>query len=95
MDNEGIARLAALARLQITEDERRQFAAQLTDILRYVEQIQAVDTSAVEAETHPLAPPTAWRDDTPVASLPTDAGLANAPDADRSRGLFRVPKVLG
>ena len=34
------------------------------------------------------------RDDTIEPSLPREAALANAPDADRDAGLFRVPKVL-
>ena len=54
MDHEGIARLAALAKLDISEAERDQFAAQLTDILRYVDQLQAVDTSAIADTSHPI-----------------------------------------
>jgi aspartyl-tRNA(Asn)/glutamyl-tRNA(Gln) amidotransferase subunit C len=95
MDHDGIARLAALARLDIKESEREQFAAQLTDILRYVDQLQAVDTSAVEASSHPLPQSAAWREDMPIPSLTTAEGLANAPDADLAAGLFRVPKVIG
>lgn len=95
MDHDGIARLATLARLDITSSEREQFAAQLTDILRYVDQLQAVDTRAVEDTSHPLPQPSAWREDVPVPSLATADGLANAPDADRTAGLFRVPKVIG
>lgn len=95
MDHAGIMRLAALAKLEITDSERDRFAAQLTDILAYVDQIQAVDTSTVDATSHPLPMEAAWRDDVPVPSLTTEAGLANAPDADRAAGLFRVPKVIG
>lgn len=95
MDHEGIARLAALAKLDITEAERDQFAVQLTDILRYVDQLQAVDTSSIADTSHPLPQPGALRNDVPALSLDRTAGLANAPDADRDAGLFRVPKVIG
>lgn len=95
MDHTGITRLAALARLDISEAERDTFAAQITDILTYVDQIQAVDTSGVTETSHPLPMDAAWREDVPVPSLTTEAALANAPDADRSAGLFRVPKVIG
>ncbi|MDA1307544.1 MAG: Asp-tRNA(Asn)/Glu-tRNA(Gln) amidotransferase subunit GatC [Acidobacteria bacterium] len=95
MDHEGIARLAALAKLDISEAERDQFAAQLTDILRYVDQLQAVDTSAIADTSHPLPQMGALREDVPGASLDRAAGLANAPDADHDAGLFRVPKVIG
>jgi aspartyl-tRNA(Asn)/glutamyl-tRNA(Gln) amidotransferase subunit C len=105
MDHEGIARLAALAKLEITAAEREQFAGQLTDILRYVDQLQAVDTSPQSAvpssqseDAGPLSAvrgPQSGREDVPVPSLDRDAALANAPDADREAGLFRVPKVIG
>lgn len=95
MDHAGITRLAALAKLDISDAERDTFAAQITDILTYVDQIQAVDTRGVTETSHPLPMDAAWREDVPVPSLTTDAGLANAPDADRSVGLFRVPKVIG
>ncbi len=95
MDHDGITRLAALAKLDISEAERECFATQLTDILGYVDQIQAVDTSSITDTSHPLPQDAAWRDDVPVPSLTTEEGLANAPDADRAAGLFRVPKVIG
>lgn len=105
MDHEGIARLAALAKLEISDAERDQFAGQLTDILRYVDQLQAVDTSdsglGTEDRGQDSSPqsavpgPQSLREDVPVPSLDRAAGLANAPDADREAGLFRVPKVIG
>jgi len=95
MDHAGITRLAALAKLDISDAERDTFASQITDILTYVDQIQAVDTSGVTDTSHPLPMDAAWREDVPVPSLTTEAGLANAPDADRMAGLFRVPKVIG
>lgn len=95
MDHAGIARLAALARLDMSDAERERFATQLTDILGYVDQIQAVDTSSISETSHPLPQDAAWREDVPVPSLTTAAGLANAPDANATAGLFRVPKVIG
>lgn len=79
----------------MSEQEREQFATQLTDILRYVDQLQAVDTSDITDTSHPIPQGAAWREDTPIASLERAAGLANAPDADHTAGLFRVPKVIG
>ena len=58
-------------------------------------QISAIDTTGVIATSHPLWADNAWRDDQPQPSLPTADALANAPDANRDAGLFRVPKVLG
>ncbi len=90
-----IAKLAELARLRLSPEEADRMAGQLAHILRYVEQVQSVDTAGVTTTSHPLAADTTWRDDLPAASLDRDAALANAPDARRDEGLFRVPKVIG
>ena len=90
-----VDRIATLARLALTADERQRFAAQLNDVLGYVEQISQIDTTGVVATSHPLQAGDAWRADTALPSLSTAEALANAPDANRSAGLFRVPKVLG
>ena len=88
-------RIATLARLSLTPEERNRFAAQLSDVLQYVAQISTIDTTGVVATSHPLAAGDAWRDDEPRPSLPTAEALANAPDANHEAGLFRVPKVIG
>ena len=50
-DVEGIARLA---RLEITEPELPAYAETLSKILSFVEQLNAIDTGAVEPMAHPL-----------------------------------------
>lgn len=95
LDPAAIARLAELARLALPEDERTRVAAQLSNILAYVEQVQAVDVTDVPETSHPLSQPTAWREDAPRPSISRDAVLAQAPGAARDAGLFRVPKVIG
>lgn len=90
-----LRKLADLARLQLTDAETAQFSAQLDHILGYVAQIQAVNTTGVTETSHPLETGTAWRDDEPQPSLTNVEALRNAPDADRTVGLFRVPKVIG
>jgi len=90
-----VERIAALAMLELTEEEKHLFTRQLADILAYAEQVQAVDTSGVAATAHVLAGHRLERDDEPRPSLPLEAALANAPDADLVAGLFRVPRVIG
>jgi len=89
-----VDRIAALAHLTLTPGERERFVRQLNEVLQYVEQVQQVDTAGIVATSHPLVTETAWRDDVPVPSLSTKDALANAPDANRDAGLFRVPKVI-
>ena len=88
-----VARIADLARLELTTEELDLFTRQLGDILEYVEQIRGLDTSGVEPTSHVLNRPVE-RPDADVASLPRTEALANAPDAARESGLFKVPRVL-
>jgi aspartyl-tRNA(Asn)/glutamyl-tRNA(Gln) amidotransferase subunit C len=89
-----VERIARLARLELTADEKELFARQLAGILAYAEQIQRVATEGVEPTSH-AGDAVALRDDTLRPSLPRDASLAAAPDADAFAGLFKVPRVLG
>ncbi len=90
-----VERIATLALLELTADEKQLFTRQLADILAYAEQLQAVDTSGVAATAHVLIEHPVERDDDPRPSLPVSEALANAPDADVEAGLFRVPRVIG
>lgn len=89
-----VRRIAALARLELTESELDLYARQLTSILEYADRLQAVDTAGVP----PFADSAAggsWREDTPVPSLSQDDAIGNAPSGDREAGTFVVPKVIG
>jgi aspartyl-tRNA(Asn)/glutamyl-tRNA(Gln) amidotransferase subunit C len=88
-----VERIAALAHLELTADEKQVFTRQLAEILAYAEQLQSVDTSGVPATAHVNA---AQRDreDEPRPSLPIEDALANAPDGAPDAGLFRVPRVI-
>jgi aspartyl-tRNA(Asn)/glutamyl-tRNA(Gln) amidotransferase subunit C len=90
-----VERIAALAHLELTDDEKALFTRQLADILQYAEQIQALDTTDVPATAHLHAGGPSERDDDPAASLPVSEALGNAPDAAVEDGFFRVPRVMG
>ena len=90
-----VERIAQLARLALTEEEKALFGRQLADILAYVEQLRDVDTSGVPATSHSLMAGSGFRDDETKPSLPRADALAGAPDADLPAGLFKVPRVLG
>lgn len=89
-----VERVARLARLELTGDEKDLFARQLAEILAYAEQIQRVDTEGVPPTSH-AGEAAMMRDDQVQPSLPREASLAAAPDADVPAGLFKVPRVLG
>jgi len=87
--------IAALAHLELSEDEIDLFARQLGDILAYAEEVQRIDTSGVLPTASVMTGHAADRDDVEGACLDRDVVLAGAPDAAPEAGLFKVPRVLG
>ena len=90
-----VERIAALAHLELTADEKQLFTRQLADILDYAAQLQAVDTTGVPATAHVNTTHGVERPDEPGPSLSTADAIANAPDGAPDAGLFRVPRVIG
>ncbi len=97
LDDREVRKLAELAHLALTDEERASFREQLEAFLGYAERIQALDTKGVEPTSHALLEVgleggSQLRDDRPRESLDRNAVLDQAPDASDS--LFKVPKVL-
>ncbi len=90
-----IARVAALARLQLSPADAVLYQAQLARILGFVDLVAApaIDDPAACGAGHRA--PVLERPDTTAPSLDADAALGNAPDAPGALRLFRVPKVIG
>lgn len=90
-----VERIAALASLELTDDEVGTFTRQLGEILEFARQIQTVDTTGVPPTAHVLAGQPVDRDDEPAPSLDRTRALEGAPSAAPDAGLFRVPRVIG
>ena len=88
-----VERIASLAHLALSEDEKSRFTKQLADILSYVAQIERVNIDGVPPTSHALLPHATLRDDVPAPSLPRDEVMAAAPGAAKSGGL--VPRAAG
>jgi aspartyl-tRNA(Asn)/glutamyl-tRNA(Gln) amidotransferase subunit C len=84
-----VLHVAALARLELTEDEITRLEVQLNDILAAVGKVSELDLSDVPPTSHPLDVVNAFRPDEPRASLPLEDVFANAPQRDGD--FFRVP----
>ncbi len=87
-----VRHVARLARLELDGDEEATFGRQLGQILEYVDQLQAVDTSGLEPTSHSVPLVNVMRADQPRPSLAREDLLASAPVAEN--GMFRVPKIL-
>jgi aspartyl-tRNA(Asn)/glutamyl-tRNA(Gln) amidotransferase subunit C len=86
-----VEHVARLARLSLTEEERRLFARQLEEILAWAESLQSLDISHVPPMSHPREAE-ALREDEPREGLDGQAAVEAAPEA--ADGLFRVPRVI-
>ena len=92
IDKETARRVAHLARIEVAEAELEPLARELSGILGFMEELNAVDVAGVEPMSS-VTPMQLWRREDAV----TDGGypdkvLENAPDA--RAGFFTVPKVV-
>ena len=93
ISQEEVEHVAELARLQLTREESEQFTLQLSSILKYVEELNAVDTTGVCPTTSVVADDAGTlRDDEVRPSLSPEQALRNAPEA--VDGFFHVPHII-
>ena len=83
---------ARLARLELTEDEKKSMTAQVRDILNYVAKLNELNTDDVEPTAHVLPIKNVWRPDQRTDSLKANDVLKIAPKTHD--GMLRVPRVL-
>ncbi|SEF01009.1 Asp-tRNA(Asn)/Glu-tRNA(Gln) amidotransferase subunit GatC [Ruania alba] len=88
-----VARLAALARIDLTPEETDRLAGDLDVIVQAVAQVSEIAGDDVPATSHPIPLTNVLRDDVVGQTLPLEDILAQAPDAED--GQFAVPQILG
>lgn len=84
--------IANLARLQVTEEEAKIYAKDMSNILKYMDQLNEVNTDDVAPLEHVIELDSRFRKDEAKEPLSHEDALKNAPDADSD--YFRVPKVI-
>jgi aspartyl-tRNA(Asn)/glutamyl-tRNA(Gln) amidotransferase subunit C len=87
-----VARLAALARLALSDEELDQFAGQLDVILSSVARVSEITSDDVPPTSHALPLTNVMRDDELRTGLTQQEALSGAPAAEQGR--FRVPRIL-
>ena len=86
-----VRHVAKLARLELTEEETEKYSKQLGDILKYVEQMNEVDTSNVEPLSHVVDFNNVMREDEIHYDCSKEELMMNAPEEEN--GFFKVPKI--
>ena len=84
--------VAKLAHPHLDETEKKDMETKLGSILGYMQQLQQIDTTGVEATTHVLPLANVFREDIVGETLDTEKALAQAPERDGN--YYKVPKIL-
>ncbi|HEX3890785.1 MAG TPA: Asp-tRNA(Asn)/Glu-tRNA(Gln) amidotransferase subunit GatC [Verrucomicrobiae bacterium] len=84
--------VAHLARISLSPDEEKKLAAQLGNILGYIEKLKELDVTNVEPTAHAVPLLNVTRADEIHSSLSREDALRNAPK--QANGLFIVPKIV-
>lgn len=87
-----VRKVALLSRIALTPAEEEGFAAQLNDILDYVEQLSELDVEGVPPTTRAIDVSNVMREDVQSTYENREGLLGEAPDRDED--FFKVPKIL-
>lgn len=88
-----IAYVSRLARLSLTEAERRELATHFRKVIDFVEELQRLDLEDVDPSIFSLGASNVDREDEVLPSLSSEDALRNAPEKQQT--FFVVPRILG
>jgi aspartyl-tRNA(Asn)/glutamyl-tRNA(Gln) amidotransferase subunit C len=87
-----VEKVAALAHLEFSDEEKQKLTAELNTLLTYMDQLNQLDTGAVEPLAQVVQLQNVFREDIPVPGISREEALKNAPA--RTEAFFKVPKVI-
>jgi aspartyl-tRNA(Asn)/glutamyl-tRNA(Gln) amidotransferase subunit C len=93
LTREDVAHVAALARLELSEEELDLFTGQLAEVLDHAADVASLDLAGVVPTAHAMAVTNVLRPDEVRPCLDRSEVLAQAPSVEDHR--FRVPRILG
>lgn len=93
IDPEHVRQIAHLAKIGLAEGDLEKYAAQLGDIIEYVEKLNELDLEGVEPFTHAVELNSVFREDEIRPSVDRLDAVQNAPGNDGT--FFIVPPVIG
>ena len=92
INEETIYKVANLARIAINQEEVPGLINEMSKILTFMEQLNALDTQGVEPLVYMNQTENVWRDDVSKTTLSTQEAVKNA--AAHTDRFFLVPKVI-
>ena len=87
-----VEHVAKLARIAVSEEEKKRYQGQLAKILGYVSHLKAKNTEGVPPTAHPFDVSNVWREDVPIPFEDAPAILKNAPEKEET--FYKVKKVI-
>lgn len=92
IDNETIAKMAHLARLDVNPGEQASLLKDMNNILHFMEKLNELDTSTVEPLIYLTDEVNVFREDEVHREITPSEALKNAPEQDGT--YFQVAKVI-
>ncbi len=93
LTRDNVAKVADLARLELTEADLDRYTEQLSAVLDHAEDVASLDLDGVPPTSHPLPLVNVLRADVVVEGVDREEVLSQAPSVEDRR--FRVPAILG
>jgi aspartyl-tRNA(Asn)/glutamyl-tRNA(Gln) amidotransferase subunit C len=87
-----VEHIAWLAKIELSEEEKKLFTEQFNSILEYFKIIDEADTTDIPPTYHAVELTNVLREDVVEPSLSRDKAIANASSIER--GFFKAPKIL-
>ena len=87
-----VEKIANLARLELTAEEKALYQGQLSAVLDYAARLNELDIADVPPTSSAVALVNVWREDVAQPSLPLEDVLYNAPQ--RAQDQFAIQQVL-
>lgn len=92
IDRSRLLKLEALSKLELDESKRDEITEQLSEIVGFVENLNSLDTSHIEATSTTLEGGTPFREDRPIDADIKQSVLKHSPKSED--GFFVVPKII-
>ncbi len=86
-----VEHVAKLARLKLSDEEKRLYTEQMAKIIEYFDELAAIDTTSVEPMSHALPILNVMREDQSEPPPGHEVLLKGAPAREGS--FFRVPRI--
>lgn len=93
IDEETVDKIAHLARLELSGDEKTEMIGDMNKILGFMDKLNEIDTAGIEPLIYMTSEVNGFREDVIKQEITHEEALQNAPKHDKD--FFLVPKVIG